>query len=181
MGKLMSRHFYCPSAQRMIEECIDNCHTCLALKPLPATIFPETTSPPEKFCTRFAMDVMKRGGQNILFIVELLSQFCWIRVINSEKAADVLEALAETIGPYAHPEGAIIRSDGAPGFQLLRNTAGDEGSFLKTLNISLELGQAHHKNKNPCAELVIKEGHQAINRQENPAVITPELATSLAS
>ena len=126
------------------------------------------------------MDVMKRNGQNILFIVELLSQFCWIKVVNSEKASDLLEAIVETVGPHVHPEGAVIRSDGAPGFQALRTLAEQEGSILKEFNISLELGQAHHKNKNPCAELVIKEGHQAINRLENPTKVDTELAVSMA-
>ena len=180
MGKLMSRHFYCPSSQKMLEECVDNCHTCIALKPMPETLFHETTTPPSKFGTRYAMDVMKRNGQNLLFIVELLTQFCWIKIVDSEKARDVLQAIIETIGPHIHPEGALIRSDGAPGFQTLRNLAEEEESILSKFNIKLELGQAHHKNKNPCAELIIKEGHQAVNRLENPTVVTPETAVMMA-
>ena len=177
MAKVMGRYFFCPSSQRLLEECVENCHTCLSLKPVPATIFPESTTPQEKFGTRYSMDVMKRNGQNILFVVELFSQFCWIKVVNSEKASDLLEAIVDTVGPHVHPDGAVIRSDGAPGFQALRSLAEQEGSILQQLNISLELGQAHHKNKN---ELVIKEGHQAINRLENPSKINTDLAVSMA-
>ena len=180
MGKLIARYFYCPGSTKAIAECVENCHTCISLKALPTPILPETTSPPEKFGTRYAIDVMKRGGQNILFLVELLTNFCWVKVIDSEKATDLLDAIIEAIGPFVHPQGAVIRSDGAPGFQALHSLAGQEGTTLKQLNISLELGQAHHKNKNPCAESIIKEGHQAINRLEDPSIVTQEKAVLIA-
>ena len=38
--------------------------------------------------------------------------------------------------------------------------------FLSKFNVSLELGNSHHVNKNPCAEFSIKEGHAAIKRAE---------------
>ena len=97
---------------------MDNCHLCTSLKPLPEAILPESTTPPEKFGTRYAVDVMKRGGQNILFVVELLTQFCWVKIVNSEKANDLLCAILEAVVPCMHPQGAIIRSDGAPGYQV---------------------------------------------------------------
>ena len=79
-----------------------------------------------------------------------------------------------------HPDGAIIRSDGTPGFQALHSLAEKDGSILKQLNLSFELGQAHHKNKNPCAESIIKEGHQAINRMEDSSIITSDTAVLIA-
>ena len=180
MGKLLARYFYCSNSAKVIDECVENCHTCVSLKSLPKDLLPETTTPPEKFGTRFAMDVMKRGGQNVIFLVELLTQFCWVKIIPSEKASDLLCAIIETIGPHVHPQGAVLRSDGAPGFQSLKSLAEKEGSILKDLNLTLDLGNAHHKNKNPCAELVIKEGHQAVNRLDNPTFISQEMAVLIA-
>ena len=63
---------------------------------------------------------------------------------------------------------------------MLRAQALQDNSTLKALNITLDLGQAHHKNKNPCAEAIIKEGHQAVNRLDNPTRISPEAAVNIA-
>ena len=79
MAKLLPQYFYCPGSSKLISDYIDSCHTCISLKSLPASILPETTSPPERFGTRYAIDIMKRGGQNILFLVELLTHFCWVK------------------------------------------------------------------------------------------------------
>ena len=100
---------------------------------------PESTTPPEKFGTRYAVDVMKRGGQNIIFIVELLTQFCWVKVINSERACDLLTAIVEAIGPFIHPQGATLRSDGAPGFQSMKLLSEQEESILRKLGLSIDL------------------------------------------
>ena len=81
------------------------------------------------------MDVMKRNGQNVLFLVELLTQFCWITLVASEKACDMLEAIVDTIGLYIHPDGAVIRADNAPGFQTLNSAANAELYLKRTRNL----------------------------------------------
>ena len=67
LGKLVSRYYYCPGSTTVIAECVDNCHLCLSLKPLPKTLFTESTTQAEELGTRFSADVMKRIGQLILF------------------------------------------------------------------------------------------------------------------
>ena len=62
-------------------------------------------------------------------------------------ANDILSTVIEAIGPFIHPQGAVIRSDGAPGFQTLKALAEQEGTVLKQLNLSFDHGQSHHKNK----------------------------------
>ena len=42
------------------------------------------------------------------------------------------------------------------------------------LNISLELGQRYHVNKNPNAEFAIKEGHAAINRNGSKTLLSDQ-------
>ena len=65
MSKLISRYFFCPGSGARITECVDNCHTCLSLEPLPATLFSESTTQPDTFGTKFSIDVMKRNSQTV--------------------------------------------------------------------------------------------------------------------
>ena len=83
---------------------------------------------------------MKWNCQVILFVVELLSQFCWIKIINSEKTDDIEDAIAETALPFMHQEGAIFRCDGAPSFQALKRRFEEKQSPLADLNVQFELG-----------------------------------------
>ena len=172
LGKIISRYFYCYGSTTVIAECVDNCHTCLALKPLPETLFSESTTQSEAFGTRFSADVMKRNGQIILFIVELLTQFCWIVLLPSETANDLSSALFKTIGMFVSSKGATIRTDGAPSFQSIKAQIENKTSVLNQVGINLELGHSHHINKNPYAEFAIKEGHAAINRSGSQSSLT---------
>ena len=163
MNKFLGQYFFCPGSSTMVGECVDNCYTCISLKSIPPALFSEATTQPETFGTRFSVDVMKRNGQNILFLVEVLTQFCWIKLVDSERSEDILKAIVECISPYISPSGAVIRSDGAPAFQSLVVNSRDY-PVLARLNLHFELGHSQHVNKNPYAEMTIKEGHLAINK-----------------
>ena len=180
LGKLVPRYFNCPGSTSVIAECVDKCHTCLSLKPLLETLFSESTTQPSEFCSRFSADVMKRNGQTILFIVELLTQFCWVTLMPSESAKDISEAIVRTMGMFVKERGAVIRTDGAPSFQSIKSQIEQKSSILCQLNISLELGQSHHTNKNPNAEFAIKEGHTFINRQGNKTLLSDHDLTIIA-
>ena len=130
-------------------------------------MFSENCTQAEVFGKRFSIDIMKRNSQNIAFIVELLTQFCWIKLVPSEKAQDIMQCVLETIGACVHPSGAIIRCDGAPAFKSL-NTCEEFQPILQNIGLKFELGQSMHQNKNPYAEIAIKEGHLAINKAGNP-------------
>ena len=180
MGKLVGRYFYCPGATALIAECVDNCLTCLSLKSLPPAILSETSTQSEVFGTRFSMDVMKRNGQTILFMVELLTQFCWICILENERAETIKDAVLRILIPYIHHQGATIRCDGAPSFQSLNNQTQSSSDVLAEFNVVFELGQSLHVNKNPYAECVIKEGHAAINRIDNPFILGSEEMAKIA-
>ena len=140
MGKLVGRYFYCPGATALIAECVDNCHTCLSLKSLPPAILSETSTQSEVFGTRFSMDVMKRNGQTILFMVELLTQFCWICILENERAETIKDAVLRILIPYIHQQGATMRCDGAPSFQSLNNQTQSSSDVLAEFNVGFELG-----------------------------------------
>ena len=48
------------------------------------------------------------------------------------------------------------------------------------MNLTFELGQSMHTNKNPYAEIAIKEGHLAINKADNPGNLTVVDVTTIA-
>ena len=51
---------------------------------------------------------------------------------------------------------------------------------LSCLNIKFDIGQSQHKNRNPCAENAIKEGHLAINKIGNPQYLDAKAVALVA-
>ena len=173
MTKLLSRYFLCPGSSRVIPDVVDSCHTCLSLKPLPETLFSETTSVSNEFGSRFSADIMVRNGQHILFIVEKLTGFCFAELLESENSSNIGSAILSLIGQFVSQNGCIIRTDGAPYFMKLRSESKESGSAWHKLNISFELGNSLHTNKNPSAENIIKEGHSSINKLGFSGILQP--------
>ena len=42
--RLVSRHFYCPSAGQIVDQVVTNCSVCAALRTLPESLSPQTTT-----------------------------------------------------------------------------------------------------------------------------------------
>ena len=164
MSRLMSRYFYAVGHQRMVEEIVDKCHTCLSLKQLPKELFPETTGDITGFGSHFACDIMVRNTQKILLIREKLTQFTSAKVLLNENADEMLKAIIVLIADMIPEYGTVIRTDNAPQFQRLNALSGDPDSWLKKFNIKIELGATFNHNRNPIAENLVKECHKEINR-----------------
>ena len=164
MTKLLSRYFLCPGSSRVISDVVDTCHTCLSLKPLPETLFSETTSVSNEFGARFSADIMVRNGQHIIFIVEKLTGFCFADILELENSSNIGKSIISLIGQFVSQNGCVIRTDGAAYFQKLRTESQEDGSAWRKLGITFELGNSLHTNKNPSAENIIKEAHSSINR-----------------
>ena len=171
MTKLLSRYFLCPGSSRMISDVVDSCHTCLSLKPLPPTLFSETTSVSDDFGSRFSADIMVRNSQHILFVVEKLTSFCFASILESENSSSIGSSLISLIGQFVSQKGCVVRTDGAAYFQKLRTEAQQEDSVWSKLGIKFELGNSLHVNKNPSAENVIKEAHDSINKLGYPGAL----------
>ena len=164
MNRLMSRYFYAVGHQRMIEEVVDSCSTCLSLKQLPKELFPETTGEITGFGSHFACDVMVRNTQKILLIREKLTQFTLAKILDRETADDMLAAIISLVADMIPECGTIIRTDNAPQFQCLNSLSDDPNSWLNKFNIKIELGSTFNHNRNPIAENLVKECHKEINR-----------------
>ena len=173
MTRLLSRYFLCPGSTRVISDVVDSCHTCLSLKPLPPTLFSETTIVSNDFGARFAADVMVRNGQHILFIIEQLTGFCFAQILEQENSSNIGNAILSLIGQFVAEKGCVIRTDGASYFQKLRTESQEDNSVWFKLSITFELGNSLHVNKNPSAENIIKEGHDSINKLGYTGALQP--------
>ena len=160
MQRVSSRYFYSPGHTRIMEEISNNCSVCASLKQLPAELFSEITVENETFASNFSADVIKREGQKILLCREKLSQFTITCIITDETADSLREALVSSTVEMIPATGTTIQVDEAPAFQTLKFESESNGSVLKKLGISVDLGRTFNKNKNPVAENAIKEFHK---------------------
>jgi len=60
--------------------------------------------------------------------------------------------------------GTTIQVDCAPAWQTLANESQQENSELKCLNINVDLGRHHNKNKNPMVDNACREFHKELLR-----------------
>ena len=72
---LVSRYFYAPGWQNIINEVTDCCNQCASIRKLSKVLLEETSTPPQSIGSNFAADVIEREGQKILVIRECVSQF----------------------------------------------------------------------------------------------------------
>ena len=133
---------------------------CAALKQLPAELFSESTEKNEMFGSNYSADVIQREGQKIFLCREKLSQFATSCFIQDQKADALRDALVTCTIETIPATGGIVQVDCATAFQTLKAEQDGEGSILKKLNIKVDLGRSHNKNKNPVAENAVKEFHK---------------------
>ena len=157
---MVSRHFYCPSSTRIIDEVTTNCLTCTSLKQLPEGLFTESTVKTPVFGQDFSADIIRINGQKILLCREKLSQFTTTKLLQDETANSIRTALIALIVEFMPSSGACIQVDCATSFLSLSNECSTKGSTLRSLNIQIVLGRTVNKNKNPIAENAIREFHK---------------------
>ena len=160
LQRLSSRYFYSPGTARIVDEIASNCSICAALKLLPAELFSESTEKNEIFGSNYSADVIQREGQKIFLCREKLSQFSTSCFIPDQKADALKDALVTCIIETIPASGGTVQVDCATAFQSVKAEQDEEGSILKKLNIKVDLGRSHNKNKNPIAENAVKEFHK---------------------
>ena len=68
-----------------------------------------------------------------------------------------MDALVTCIIETIPASGKLVQVDCATAFQTLKTESDCEGSILKKLDIKVDLGRSHNKNKNPVAENAVKK------------------------
>ena len=164
LGKLVSRHFYTLGYQRIIDEVTDSCEMCAALKQLPKEVFSESTGPIDGFGTNFSADVIERNSQQILIVREKLSSFTFTTFISDQTAESLKQSLISLILDFVPEAGSIVQVDCATAWATLEKESANDNSDLKKLNIKIDLGRHHNKNKNPVSDNACKEFHKELLR-----------------
>ena len=159
LHRLVSRYFYSPGQIRIADEVFDSCVTCSSLRQMPKELFSESTTATSSstFGSAFSADVIKKDCQLTFVCREKLSQFTTTKIINDETADSLRDSVVSAVIEFLPEAGTIIQVDCAPAFQKLASECGLDGSILKKLGITIDLGRTHNVNKNPIAENCVKE------------------------
>ena len=159
-----TRFFYCLDMDQSITRTTDSCHQCVALKPSPQFLQPQTTSdPPEAMGVVFAADIICRERQFVLVVRECITSYTRAIIIDNEKHDTLREALI-TLCTDLHPSGgplSVIRTDAGPGFVALNDDV-----LLKHHHLCIEIGNIKNPNKNPVAERAVQELEREILKHD---------------
>ena len=149
------RYLYALDIDKAIDRVTQACHQCAALRQTPKMREEQSSSPPpDAVGVSFAADVIKRSRQLILVIRECVTSFTATTLMEDERhntLRDALIRLCVQMRPLDGPS-AVIRTDPASGFKALT-----EDLLLKHQRITIEIGNAKNRNKNPVAERAVQE------------------------
>ena len=99
--------------------------------------------------------ILRRAGQPILVVREVLSWFTTAAIIENEKA----EILRESLITLRIPTPVCVRIDEALAFQSL-----SQCSILNELGITIKTGRTKNPNKNAVVDKTINELEKEIKR-----------------
>ena len=132
MLKLISRYYFCTGMATTIEKISNSCLQCLATAKLPKEILADSTTIPDGIGTSFSYDVLERHLQRIMLTKEDLTHYASAVLLPDQTAMSLRQGLVQTIAPLAHPDGAKVREDNAPGFQSIIANQDTEDSEAET-------------------------------------------------
>lgn len=113
-----------------------------------------SSPPPDAVGASFAADVTKHLRQLILVFRECVTSFTATTLLEDERHNTLRNALIRLCVQMRPLDGpsAVISTDPASGFKALT-----EDLLLKHHRITIEIGNAKNRNKNPVAERVVQE------------------------
>ena len=153
--QVFQRGFYALKTQHFAKITLQNCDLCQSLKVLPKELHQQSTVDiPITPCRSFAADVIRRYRQKIYVLRDTFTSFTCAELIPSEDANVLRDLLCKSISSLRpSPQIAVYtRVDNASGFRALENDV-----TLTNLNIFLDLGRRHNKNKNPVIDKCVQE------------------------
>ncbi|CAG2232473.1 unnamed protein product [Mytilus edulis] len=165
LNLVLKRHFYALDMPKAAEQASDSCHTCASLKRFPKSLVEQSSEdPPDLVGISYVADVLKRNRQLILVVRETVTSYTSTCFIKDEKLGSLRDGLIHLLIPLKPLNGpsVVVRVDPAPGFRPLC-----DDSYLKQLNISIEIGRVKNRNKNPVADKAIAELEDELLREEH--------------
>ena len=140
------------------------CHQCTALRQTPKAREDQSTSlPSEAVGVSFAADIIKRSRQLILALRECVTSFTATTLEEDEQRhtlRDAIIRLCVQMRPLDRPP-VVVRTDPAPGFKVLT-----EDQQLKHHRITIDLGHAKNRNKNPVVERAVQQIENELLRHD---------------
>ena len=125
------------------------------MKSVPKELHSQTTVDlPETPCRSFSADIVRRYRQKIHVVRDTFSSFTCAELVQDETHTTLrasLITLLSSLRPSPQTK-VIIRVDNASGFRALR-----EDLILTKINIFLDYGHLHNKDKNPVVDKGISE------------------------
>ena len=159
-----NRYLYALDIHKAIDRVTQACHHCASLRQTPKVRVEQSSCPPpDAVGVSFAADVIKRSRQLVLVLRECVTSFTATTPLEDERhntLRDALIRLCVQLRPLDGPS-AVIRTDPAPGFKALR-----DDQLLKHHRITLEIGDAKNRNKNPIAERAVQEVENELLRHD---------------
>ena len=153
--QVFQRSFFALKAQHFAKITLENCDLCQSLKTIPKELHTQTTVDiPVTPCRSFASDIIRRYRQKIYVMRDTFSSYTIAELIPSEDAIILRELLSRSISLLrpSPQTSVVVRVDNASGFRALKDDL-----TLSNLNIYLDLGRRHNKNKNPVVDKCIEE------------------------
>ncbi len=155
LGQVFRRSFFALKLQHFAKVAIENCDMCQSLKTLPKELHSQSSIDlPVTPCLSYAADIVRRFRQKIFVLRETFSSFTFAELVQSEDAPTLRQSLCKSVSLLrSSPQvKAVVRVDNASGFVALK-----EDITLINLNMELDYGRLHNKNKNPVVDKGIRE------------------------
>ena len=153
--QVFQRSFFALKLPHFAKVTIQNCDLCQSLLALPKELHVQSSVDlPVTPCLSFAADIIRRFRQKIYVLRETFSSFTFAELIRSEDSPTLRESLSRSVS-FIRPSPqakVIVRVDNASGFVALKDDIA-----LSRLNIGLDYGRRHNKNKNPVIDKGIRE------------------------
>ena len=130
------------------------CHQCAALRQtLKAREVQSTFLSPEAVGASFAANVIKRSRQLVLALHECVTSFTAMTLLEDERHHTLRDAIIRLYVQMRPLDGppAILRTDPTPRFKVLT-----EDRQLRHHRITIKLGNAKNRNKDPAAERAVQ-------------------------
>ena len=155
LNLVFQRSFFALKTLHFVKLVLQNCCLCQSLKVIPKELHVQSSVDiPTTPCRSYAADIVRRYRQKIFVLRDTFSSYVLAELISSEDAPVLREILCKSVS-FLRPSPqtmVIVRTDNASGFIALKND-----HTLNSLNIDLDLGRRHNKNKNPVADKCIQE------------------------
>ena len=114
---------------------------------------PHTCDPPDAVGIAFSADVIKRARQLILVVRDCATSYTTTCLVEGERCRTTGSAMIRLCVELVPLDGPLaVRTYPAPG-----STALADDKLLRHHRITIEIGRAKNKNKNPVTEQAIRE------------------------